>query len=138
MMTRLDAIVARIGQSLTDSVRETVDRLNLEQLERATVAISQARRVDVYGVGASGLVAEDLSRKLHRIGLSAWAWADPHQAITSAANLGTEDVIVAVSHSGRTVDTLDPIVEARGRGGSGDRDHELPAVADRAGGGTSC
>ena len=112
----LEAVVARIGQSVSTAVRETADRLDLGALERATAAISAARRVDVYGVGASGLVAEDLQRKLHRIGLSVWAWPDAHMAITSAANLGREDVVVAISHSGQTIDTLDPVVEAREHG----------------------
>jgi DNA-binding MurR/RpiR family transcriptional regulator len=112
----LASVVTRIGQSATSAVRETADSIDLVELERAVAAIVAARRIDAYGVGASGLVAEDLQRKLHRIGLSAWAWPDPHMALTSAANLGAEDVLVAVSHSGRTNDTLDPLIEARSRG----------------------
>ena len=83
----LAAIVARIGQSEATAVQETAFRLDLGELERAIQAIAGARRIDAYGVGASSLVAEDLQRKLHRIGLSVWAWQDPHLAITSAANL---------------------------------------------------
>ena len=112
----LASVVTRIGQSATSAVRETADSIDLGELERAIAAVATARRIDAYGVGASGLVAEDLQRKLHRIGLSAWAWPDPHMALTSAANLGAEDVLVAVSHSGRTTDTLDPVIEARSRG----------------------
>jgi DNA-binding MurR/RpiR family transcriptional regulator len=37
-------------------------------------------------------------------------------ALTSAANLDSDDVVVAISHSGRTTDTIDPVVEARRRG----------------------
>jgi DNA-binding MurR/RpiR family transcriptional regulator len=112
----LAAVVARIGQSVSTAVQETADRLDLDALEQATEAIAGARRIDAYGAGASGLVAEDLQRKLHRSGLSVWAWPDPHMASTSAANLGPEDVVVALSHSGATSDTLDPLIEARGRG----------------------
>ena len=112
----LAAIVARIGQSEATAVQETAFRLDLGELERAIQAIAGARRIDAYGVGASSLVAEDLQRKLHRIGLSVWAWQDPHLAITSAANLGPQDVVVAISHSGRTSDTMAPAVEARERG----------------------
>ena len=112
----LRSVVARIAQSATTAVQETADQLNLDALQDAAAAIARARRIDAYGVGASGLVAEDLQRKLHRVGLSAWAWQDPHLALTSAANLGPEDAVVAVSHSGRTTDTLDPMIEARGRG----------------------
>ena len=112
----LDVVVARIGQSVAGAAHETADRLDLDALAAATEAIVGARRIDVYGVGASGLVADDLQRKLHRIGLSAWAWPDPHTALTSAANLGAADVVVAFSHSGTTGDTLDPLLEAREHG----------------------
>jgi DNA-binding MurR/RpiR family transcriptional regulator len=112
----LASVVTRIGQSATSAVRETADSIDLAELDRAVAAVVAARRIDTYGVGASGLVAEDLQRKLHRIGLSAWAWPDPHMALTSAANLSAEDVLVAVSHSGRTTDTLDPVIEAHSRG----------------------
>jgi DNA-binding MurR/RpiR family transcriptional regulator len=112
----LETVVARIGQSVATAARETAGRLDLAALELATTAILKARRIDAYGVGASGLVATDLQHKLHRIGLSVWAWPDPHMALTSAANLGAGDTVVAFSHSGTTTDTLDPVLEARERG----------------------
>jgi len=70
-------------------------------------ALVGARRIDVYGVGASGLIALDLQQKLHRIGRVAFAWTDPHLALTSAALLTEGDVAVAISHSGTTQDTVD-------------------------------
>ena len=112
----LRAVVARIRQSTSSAVQATADRLDLDALADAAAAIARARRIDAYGAGASGLVAEDLQRKLHRVGLSAWVWLDPHMALTSAANLGSEDVVVAISHSGHTTDTLDPVIEARRQG----------------------
>ncbi len=57
-------------------------------------ALVAARRVDVYGVGASGFVALDFQQKLHRIGRVAFAWPDPHMALTSAALLDPGDVAV--------------------------------------------
>ncbi len=112
----LESVVRRIGQSLSVAVRETAGALDVAALDAASAAIAGARRIDAYGVGASGLVARDLQAKLHRIGLSAWAWPDPHMALTSAANLGDGDTVVAISHSGATTDTLDPVAEAQERG----------------------
>ena len=66
----------------------------------------------MYGVGASGIVALDLQQKLHRIGRVAFAWPDPHMALTSAALLTQGDVAVAISHSGATQDTVDALALA--------------------------
>jgi DNA-binding MurR/RpiR family transcriptional regulator len=109
-------VVAKIAASDARAVRDTGAALDLEQLGRAVDALVAARRVDIYGVGASSLVASDLQQKLQRIGLVASAWADTHQAITSAATLRPDDVAVGVSHTGTTDDTIDALTQARSRG----------------------
>ena len=68
--------------------------------------------MDIYGVGASGFVAQDLHQKLHRIGLLSFAWPDAHAALTSAALLGPTDVAVAISHTGTTIDTIEALALA--------------------------
>ena len=50
-------------------------------------AVAAAERVDIYGIGASAIVGTDLQQKLHRIGVVAFAWNDPHIALTSATLL---------------------------------------------------
>jgi DNA-binding MurR/RpiR family transcriptional regulator len=85
-------------------------------LRTAVDAIAGARRIDVVGIGASGLVALDLQQKLHRIGLMAFGWTDAHAALTAVALTGPSDVLVAISHSGTTTDVLEPVALAAGRG----------------------
>jgi DNA-binding MurR/RpiR family transcriptional regulator len=109
-------VVAKIAASDAKAVRDTGAALDLEQLGRAVDAVVAARRVDIYGVGASSLVASDLQHKLQRIGMVAFAWADTHLAITSAATLRPGDVAVGVSHTGTTDDTIDALAQARSRG----------------------
>jgi DNA-binding MurR/RpiR family transcriptional regulator len=79
-------------------------------------ALIGARRVDLYGVGASGLVAADFHHKLSRIGRVCLVWSDPHAALTAAAVLGSGDVAVGISHTGSTTDTVDFLAEAARRG----------------------
>jgi len=105
----LAEVVAKIAGSDAMAVRDTAAALDIDQLGQAIDAVVQARRVDVYGVGASGFVALDLQQKLHRIGLVAFAWPDPHMAITSAANLRPGDVAIGLSHTGTTIDTIDAL-----------------------------
>ncbi|MFC5722533.1 MurR/RpiR family transcriptional regulator [Streptomyces gamaensis] len=105
----LPDVVAKLARAETDCLADTAAALDTAQLEAAVGALAAARRVDVYGVGASGLVAQDLVQKLLRIGLLAHAHADPHLAVTTAVQLRPGDVAVAITHSGRTTDVIEPL-----------------------------
>jgi DNA-binding MurR/RpiR family transcriptional regulator len=105
----IEEIVATIAYSDARAIEDTAATLDLGALARAIDAVAGAERVDVYGVGASGFVAQDLHQKLHRIGLLSSVWADPHAALTSAALLGPRDVAIAISHTGTTLDTIDAL-----------------------------
>lgn len=112
----LSDIVAKVGALDAAAISDTVGQLDLARLARVVDLLVGARRIELYGIGASGLVAIDLEQKLRRIGLVAAASADGHAAMTSAAVLGREDVAVGISHSGETLDVIDPLAEARSRG----------------------
>ena len=112
----LVSAVEKIAYADARSVADTARSLPLETLATVVDGIVSARRCDIFGVGASGLVAMDLQQKLHRIGLVSFALIDPHQALVSAALLDEECVAIAISHSGATTDTIDTLLEARDRG----------------------
>ncbi len=112
----LSQVVEKIAFADARAVEETAEQLDLAVLEEVVAALSAARRIDVYGVGASAFVALDLQQKLHRIGRVSFAWSDTHVALTSAALLGPGDVAVAFSHMGATTDTIDALAEARRHG----------------------
>ena len=112
----LDEVVQKIAFADARAVEDTAQQLDLEALHRVIESIVGARRVDIYGVGASAFVAFDLQQKLHRIGHTAFAWNDPHVALTSAALLGPDDVAFGISHTGATQDTVDALAQARANG----------------------
>jgi DNA-binding MurR/RpiR family transcriptional regulator len=109
-------VVEKVAFADARAVEETAEQLDVAELRRVVEAIAAARRVDIYGVGASAFVALDLQQKLHRIGRVAFAWADPHVAMTSAALLLPGDVAVGLSHSGATEDTVAALERARDNG----------------------
>jgi DNA-binding MurR/RpiR family transcriptional regulator len=109
----LDEVVKKISHADARAVQETGAQLRVAVLGAVVDAVIQARRIDVYGVAASAFVALDLQQKLHRIGLVAYAWPDPHMAVTSAALLRSGDVAIGVSHTGKTADTISSLQEAR-------------------------
>jgi DNA-binding MurR/RpiR family transcriptional regulator len=112
----LESVIAKVGAADARAINDTVANLDVDELERAVAVVAAARRVEIYGVGASGYVAFDLQQKLHRIGLTAFALNDPHFAIPSAANLTPADVAVGISHTGTTIDTVDALAQAHDAG----------------------
>ncbi len=106
----------KLFASSVQALEETLRVLDGGTLERVVEQVVSARRIDLYGVGASGIVAMDAALKLLRIGLDAHAFTDPHLQATSAALLGPEDVAIGISHSGSTKDTVDALRIARANG----------------------
>ncbi|MEU4218883.1 MurR/RpiR family transcriptional regulator [Actinoplanes sp. NPDC026623] len=113
----LAQVVKKIAFADARAVEETATQIDIAVLEQVVDLVAGARRVDIYGVGASAFVAMDFQQKLHRIGRIAYAWSDTHLALTSAALLDERDVAFGISHTGTTSDTIDAFAEA-GRNGA--------------------
>jgi DNA-binding MurR/RpiR family transcriptional regulator len=112
----LNEIVKKIAHADARAVEETAAQLDPGTLAEVVDAVVGARRIDIYGIGASAFVALDLQQKLHRIERIVYAWPDPHSAVTSAALLRRGDVAIGISHTGTTADTVGSLTEARSRG----------------------
>jgi DNA-binding MurR/RpiR family transcriptional regulator len=112
----LEQVVEKIAFADARAVEETANQLDIQALDEVVSAIVDARRVDIYGVGASAFVALDFQQKLHRIGRYCSAWSDAHIMLTSAAVLGSGDVALGISHTGATVETIDALTQAKAKG----------------------
>ncbi|MGW1146640.1 MurR/RpiR family transcriptional regulator, partial [Streptomyces sp. NPDC002454] len=63
----LTDVVAKLAHEESQTLADTAATLDVQQLGAAVTALAAAGRVDVYGIGASGLVGQDLAQKLLRI-----------------------------------------------------------------------
>ncbi|WP_405780471.1 MurR/RpiR family transcriptional regulator [Streptomyces sp. NBC_00859] len=112
----LDEIVSKITYNEVRALEDSAAGLDVEILGHAVDAVAGARRIDIFGVGASAFVGQDMHQKLHRIGHMVFIWTDRHAALTAAALLRPGDVVLAISHSGETEDTVEPLQAAAERG----------------------
>ena len=112
----IDDIISKVAFADASAVEETAHQLDRNALSTAAEAIAAASRVDIYGIGASAIVGTDAQQKLHRIGVIAFSWNDPHLALTSAALLRAGDVAIGISHSGTTRETIESLSKARSQG----------------------
>ncbi|TWD75302.1 RpiR family transcriptional regulator [Kribbella amoyensis] len=112
----LDEVLQTLLRADTRALEDTVAELDVRALGEAVRELSDARRIDLYAVGGSASVAEDLRLRLHRIGRGANCWSDVHTALASSALLGAGDVAVGISHTGETNEVLEPLGRARRQG----------------------
>jgi RpiR family transcriptional regulator, carbohydrate utilization regulator len=103
----LAEIAGKILNAHREAITNTLNKLNLDDLDAAVKALRSARRIEFYGMGGSAIVARDAHHKFFRLGIPCVAYDDPHMQVMSAALLGPEDVVVVISHTGSTKDIID-------------------------------
>ncbi|MFN5498558.1 MAG: MurR/RpiR family transcriptional regulator [Burkholderiales bacterium] len=89
-------------------------------LDQAVKALAEThstgKRIEFYGVGNSGIVAQDAQHKFFRLGMNTIAYSEGHMQVMSASMLGQGDCVVVISNSGRTRDLMDACDIAKKRG----------------------
>lgn len=107
-------------QKVFDSTINTLinvrNQLDPASLEQAVDALAKARKIEFYGFVASGAVAIDAQHKFFHFAVPCVAYTDLHMQLMSAAALGSEDVVVAISHTGRTRELIASVELARSSG----------------------
>lgn len=109
--------IEKVTRDNIDSLR-LVEKLNDPETYEACVDLmSDARTINLFGMGASLLSARDMHYKLLRIGVSCNLIDDWHGQLLCASNSGPEDLSIAISYSGLTEEVNVCVGRARERGG---------------------
>ncbi|WP_254660825.1 SIS domain-containing protein [Bacillus sp. FJAT-27225] len=83
---------------------------------KALKLLTDARRIYIFGLGSSGLAAQELNYRLSRMGFVCEAVTDPHLMIIRSTLLVKGDLLVAFSRSGQTRDLITSVKKAKGNG----------------------
>ncbi|AFZ66744.1 MurR/RpiR family transcriptional regulator [Deinococcus peraridilitoris] len=102
-------LAAQAAWQTTFAIEETRRIIDPDVVERVAKAIAAAPRIELTGQGNSSFAAQFFAHKLMRLGLVAVAHPDPHLAAVSAATLPRNGVLIAITRSGSTVDTVQNI-----------------------------
>ncbi|MCS2155351.1 MurR/RpiR family transcriptional regulator [Scandinavium goeteborgense] len=84
----ISAMHASLDVNTEEKLRESIDLLR------------NARRIVLTGIGASGLVAQNFSWKLMKIGFNAVAEQDMHALLATVQAMTSDDLLLAISYSG--------------------------------------
>ncbi len=123
-----------LADKVFDYTMNSLDRarrqLDHRALAQAIDVLEKASRIDFFGFGASGIVAQDAQQKFPLFGVPCSAHADAHQQFITAAMMKPGDVAVAISNTGHTVAILEAVEVALKNGATviGISGHRSPLI----------
>ncbi len=112
----LASILESVTASALQAVQETKALIDFGVLEQVVTTLLKTDQILVYGAGASGVTARDFGYKFLRLGYSVNVLEDAHLAAMAAATLPDTAVMIGISRSGSTIDTVRALELARANG----------------------
>lgn len=97
----------KICQYSSNSLRVLYELLDIGALKKSIRILNNARRIEIYGSGASGIVALDAQHKLFRTKVPTVAYRDSHLQMMSASSLDEECVAIAFSYTGQSLNIIE-------------------------------
>lgn len=92
----------KIFQSALVGLEQVRQRLDMKAIQRAVEVLSAAHKIGFFGLGASAVVAHDAMNKFFRFNVPVFYSDDVMMQRMSCINSGAGDVVVLISHTGRT------------------------------------
>ncbi len=112
--------IPELKESMLSAIRESLTSLDSiissSIIEETVEYILKSKYVLLSGIGASGLVANDLSLKLMRIGIKTSYTMDEDAQVIQACNLSENDTAIVCSYSGESKTAINVAKEAKKKG----------------------
>ncbi|MFF2459080.1 MurR/RpiR family transcriptional regulator [Peribacillus simplex] len=126
---------AKLYQDHLGIIDNTFHITTYDDIQKAVSYLTQANKIHVYGIGSSGIAAQEFKSKFFRIGLTVEAITDPHQSMMDAALSNENSVVIGISISGTTKEVISAVKIAKKQGSrilifTGDKKSELSQLGD--------
>jgi DNA-binding MurR/RpiR family transcriptional regulator len=111
--SNVESICRSVFHQNIESISDTLKVIDTAAINEASEKIIKARKVDIYGMGASSVVANYARLRFYRLGIISNVYSDSHLSIISSSLLKKEDVAIGVSNSGQSRDVVEALKLAR-------------------------
>ena len=109
-------LVRQVFRTNIAALEETLEVLDLKQLQQAAQDLLNCRRLAVVGVSGSGLAVSYADLLFNSLGISAHGFTESYQILTAAALLTAADVLLAISSGGDPPEILNAAQVAKDNG----------------------
>ncbi|QKS72724.1 MurR/RpiR family transcriptional regulator [Paenalkalicoccus suaedae] len=110
------SIAEKVFKSNIRTLEDTLSVMDADKMKQAVDILCNAQRIEFYGNGGSGVIAQDAHHKFIRTGIPSAAYSDSHLQMMSASQLTSKDAVVLISHSGANRDILQTLEVAQEHG----------------------
>ncbi len=111
-----DAILTKAPEAISSCLHRTAHSLDRNKIDEIAALIPKADTILFYGAGNSNTIAMDAGFRFYRMGLPAYSCENLHLSLTIVSRMQKNDLLVLISHSGQSIDTLECAKVARERG----------------------
>lgn len=110
------AVFEKVFNSSIKTLKDTLEMLDTKSINKAVDALLNAEHIYFFGVGTSSTIAMDAQYRIMQLGYSAASATDILFMKVAAMNMKKGDVAVGISHSGRTMATIETMKLAKNSG----------------------
>lgn len=93
----------------SEVIERTRTLLGEELIYDIVEEIKIAKKIYIYGVGSSGLTAQEMMQRLLRMGFNVYSITDPHMMIINSVVVSSNDLVIGISNSGSTKEVIDSL-----------------------------
>ncbi|MBO7150771.1 MAG: MurR/RpiR family transcriptional regulator [Clostridia bacterium] len=112
----MGAVLRKTVKGAEEAFHNTLSLNNEDTLRRVAERVRKAKKVEIYGIFRSAVVATDFYYQLLQLGVPATFVSDVLTCAASASLLRRGSLVIAISSSGQTKDVLDAVSLAKENG----------------------
>lgn len=114
--TRIDQFTEYAIHQYQYIVANTYETVDTNQMIRIARLLDSKKRVFVYGIALSGLVAKEFYFRFVRLGLDCDALTNENDMVTNNARLNRDSLVIGISIMGKTKETIAGLKNAKKKG----------------------
>lgn len=113
---RPGVIVKKVFAINRQSLSDTEAIFKIAELNSVAKLFNRGGKIFLFGTGGSGLIARIGALRFMALGITTSAISDSYEGILALSSSAENDVVIGISHSGRSTETLNMIRLSRSKG----------------------
>ncbi|MBM6859083.1 MurR/RpiR family transcriptional regulator, partial [Clostridium saudiense] len=99
-------VFSYVYQYYNEAIERTKYLIDKKTIFNIVKEIKKARNIYIYGVGSSGLTADEMMQRLLRMGFNTLSISDSHMMIINSSIVSKEDLVIGLSIGGETKEVV--------------------------------